>query len=1222
MSLKIYCGSRIENLAEMLKECLLKERQGKDPFVFTKVVVPNGNLAKWLQIRMFAKEPDLCAGIQFPFMEKELTELMKAGLPPEDRADVELLPDHAYAKAIVSILLAGPKEQPELAPFRKYIMNSDSADAVAITEQKQAAMTWQLADKLADLMDSYEVYRPEIVNWWLKGGECPYDLRKGETADAEAALARALWGEKGKFKQNGKRLSLRQLYNRVKGHAPSEPPKTIYFFGQSTLSVLQAQILVWLAKTHDVVVFYRNPCREFWGDIETAKEERKARGGSVAGIDPEDGYKDVCENDLLKTFGIAGRETLRLLVDLEESADIAERIKFDWVPIDQRGATDTVLEKVQESVRCRTSEVTKCRQDASVQIVGTPGVRREVEMVYNAILGAVWKPEKSGERPWEGCSFSDIAVIVPDMQTYRPVIEAVFDARGEVPYGLLDTSASDDSNYLRGFLSLIELGRRGLNRERLFNVLENPCVQRALGFAREDVVSWRELTEKIGAFDGFEHDDENGPGYFDWSSALKRLRLARLADKVDDREGGDLPLVNDGGDTALKLSEVVELLYRDLTDTLFDGLGKPRALPLLAARRDDGTRADCWAERLVRLAKTYLAVEKDDKLENKVCQSVIGTLYSLGDISGNQSFELAASAVEHFVGGIPCRKGSFLTSGVTIGGFSSLSAVPFKQVYMMGMGAGGFPGRASDSTLDVRGTGWRLGDVSIPNRNRFLFLESIMSVRDRLVLSYPNKDIEKDAELFPSGIVLDVEKFIGNHVLDYDAQTEEKERKFQEFHMDVLENGKKKRLGYPLLERGEAGPRKEGEKRPTDDIVWVEGDPFAGLLPTYSKAARKLARARAEGKGAKPEVKAATEEKAKPRVELSAKVLAEFLKNPVRAVMRYRFGISVAGYLETDLDPDSPLGSLNGPDEWNLQAKWLDPEATREVEKEFRRLQLAGKMPTGFLGEYAKSVILQNAGERLGAIKDFISGFALSDGKDNTLHLDYTAELGSGGANELKVRFVAEIPNWKETDDEVSVLVTGWLGEKVPKLPPDNCFEAFLAYLMGLHSGKCTAQRLKIGVVDLKNGMTSAWTWSGIDVENAGKYLERVARSFLTYESAGEHGRAVAPRPPRTARGAVPTDVMAGENKMIDFTSKKLLKALDKAKQPYDWSEILDELTAEEYDNSSHSFNNDLVLEQNLERFKREPETGKELEGICKDRYKLPLSGIRVETVEKEADHE
>ena len=91
---------------------------------------------------------------------------------------------------------------------------------------------------------------------------------------------------------------------------------------------------------------------------------------------------------------------------------------------------------------------------------------------------------------------------------------------------------------------------------------------------------------------------------------------------------------------------------------------------------------------------------------------------------------------------------------------------------------------------------------------------------------------------------------------------------------------------------------------------------------------------------------------------------------------------------------------------------------------------------------------------------------------------------------------------------------------------------------------------------------------------------------------------------------------------MIDFTSKKLLKALDKAKQPYDWSEILDSLTAEEFDNSKSSFNNDLVLEQNLERFKREPETGEELEEIYEERYELPLSGIRMEKAEKEADHE
>ncbi|MBQ3289087.1 MAG: exodeoxyribonuclease V subunit gamma [Kiritimatiellae bacterium] len=957
-------------------------------------------------------------------------------------------------------------------------------------------------------------------------------------------------------------------------------PQKIYFFEHSTFSLLQAQILVWLAKKHEVVVFHRTPCLEYWGDIKRGPGQDEP----------------ALENELLNNLGVAGKETVDLLQDLE-AANGPDEVPAGDIK------TETVLEKMQDAIRHRTSDVEWCRQDASVQVVGTPGVRREVEMVYNSILGSVACPEgvKGEDRPWPGCSFSDIAVIVPDMQTYRPVIEAVFNARDDVPYGLLDTTASEDSHYLRGFLSLIELGRKGLNRERLFNVLENPCVQRAMGFAREDVVKWRELTEKIGAFDGFEHKTGSA-GYFDWSSALRRIRLARVANKVCDGDGNELPLVKDGEDDALKLSEVVELLYRDLADTLFDGSGKIRELPLIAPRREDGTRADCWADRLSRLAKTYLANDKDDKLENKVSASLLATLYSLGDIPRKQSFELAVAAVEHFVGGISCRKGRYLTSGVTIGSFSSLSALPFKQVYVMGMAAGGFPGRTSSSTLDIRGTGWRLGDVSAPNRNRFLFLESLMSVRDRLVLSYPNKDIEKDAEQFPSSIVLDVEKFIGKHVLTYDAQTEEKERKFQEFK------------GYPLLERGEAGPRKDDEKRPTDDIVWVKDDPFAGLLPTYSKAARELARARVEGKGKLPEVKKVDSENAKPRIEISAKVLAEFLKNPVRAVMRYRFGISVAGYLETDLEPDSPLGALQGPDEWDLQAKWLDPDATGAVEKEFRRLQLAGKMPTGFLGEYAKSAIMKKTENGLDAIKKFLADFELPNGEDNTLHLDFPTEfekdeskgneVGKDKAQEaekMKLRFVAEIPNWKETADEVSVLVTGWLGEqgKIPKLPTESCFAAVLAYLISIHSMKSTARRLKVGVVDLKNGTTAAWAWDGIDAEKAGNYLKTLTRSFLTYEQTGG-------------------------GKMVDFTGKKLLKALnDVAGKEIVWSEICGKLTAEEFDTSSSSFNNDLVIEQNLDRFKREPEeTGEELKGIYKDRYELPLSGKRLDAAEKEVGHE
>ena len=44
MSLKIYAGSRIEDLAEKLLEELEKERAAKGPFEFLNVAVANPNL--------------------------------------------------------------------------------------------------------------------------------------------------------------------------------------------------------------------------------------------------------------------------------------------------------------------------------------------------------------------------------------------------------------------------------------------------------------------------------------------------------------------------------------------------------------------------------------------------------------------------------------------------------------------------------------------------------------------------------------------------------------------------------------------------------------------------------------------------------------------------------------------------------------------------------------------------------------------------------------------------------------------------------------------------------------------------------------------------------------------------------------------------------------------------------------------------------------------------
>ena len=96
---------------------------------------------------------------------------------------------------------------------------------------------------------------------------------------------------------------------------------------------------------------------------------------------------------------------------------------------------------------------------------------------------------------------------------------------------------------------------------------------------------------------------------------------------------------------------------------------------------------------------------------------------------------------------------------------------------------------------------------------------------------------------------------------------------------------------------------------------------------------------------------------------------------------------------------------------------------------------------------------------------------------------------------------------------------------------------------------------------------------------------------------------------------------------MVGFSCRKLLEALSKVKQKDAYGEMLKIVTAEGQDHSKSSFNNDLVIEQNLERFKRQldaenPADVAEFRGIYETRYHLPLSGFRLEGIEKEVGHE
>lgn len=1207
MSLTIIYSNRIEDLARDLKKRMLRERSECDPFTFSRIVVPNSNIAKWLQIKVFADEPALSMGIEFPFIEQRLFDLLGAGFKSGERP--ALLPMNAYANAIMSILLKD--NDARLEPFRRYIADGD-AGRLTIDSRSKARLAWQLAVKLADLMDKYEVRRENIIAKWLDNAESA--KLTDPTEIAESALAQKLFGENGVFPPNGDTLSLRQLYERAKTESakPAGEKQNVYLFGISTLSSLQVKILYWLAKTHDVVIFHNNVCLEYWGDIETDCERIRNRlKGSNEDEDVD--FTDEYDNRLLRQWGRAGRETLRLMVDLEEqNGNEPDPVGFEWREVessdeDNDCAPVGVLGKVQESVRSRVSEIERvAEQDASIQIVGAPGIRREVEMVYNAILGAVWKPEGSGERPWGDCSFSDIAVLVPDMSTYRPMIESVFDARGQIPYGIVDTSASDSSRYLVGFNALMDLAREGLSRETVFAVLDNVCVRNALGFTSFDVREWRRLVEKIGAFDGFKGEGHNWN--VSWKSALTRLRLGMVANGSQ-----DLTVCQDGGSSALRLSEIVELLYRELSS-----LADEAMYCTLAAMPADNLHERNWADCLRRIADEFLAVGPDEPMEESVRRQLFQTLYALDKIEGPQKLDFVVEAVSEFVGGIKCQKGGYLTHGVTVAGLHPMRPVPFKQVFVLGMGEGLFPGRDRDTTLEIRGARRRLGDTTPSEMKKFLLLETLMATKERIVLSYPCYDVVKDAELFPSGMVCDLKSFIEVNILPQTAPN--KTEKFKEVKL-------------PLLERGESDKR--AIENPVAAIKW-EKTWFAGIIPTYSNVERGIAW-RIAGQSVTTENPGDAETRkgadgaigtlcddAPPRRTITAKELAEFLDSPLRAVLRRHYGVGVEGYRDDSIDPDAPLEIGSKPVLWEFQAKLLasvsDNSFGEDIAAVYKGMSDRGKVPESesVMGKYAQAKVtteLTGKVQNLVDLKTFAVGFLPEGGCKPEPVRTISPARESGGVKRGEMLYTGQTSGWAGSADGTTsyALVYKPCGDKKQgskkkeetAFPPKAVLEPFVTWLMmvaGKEDGSaCT---LRVGIVDISQLLYNIWEWS-ITPEGARTYIDVLADRYIAF-----HGTA------------------DGDGLYLDFGYSDLAKAFVDAKNrkkiegdcpasEEEWKAL--QFASDDYSyGKSDSFNNDLVIGEMMKAWSRLPDDADA--AVVRERfenmYSLPMSGKRIQSGE------
>ena len=114
------------------------------------------------------------------------------------------------------------------------------------------------------------------------------------------------------------------------------------------------------------------------------------------------------------------------------------------------------------------------------------------------------------------------------------------------------------------------------------------------------------------------------------------------------------------------------------------------------------------------------------------------------------------------------------SSGLTFMRFAVNRVVPARHIFFIGANAGVFPGQKKANTMDLRTQTARWpGDDTPVDKNCYTFLCQLMSAAEGFHISYVNRNLKKDEELFPSSVVRDLQFFIGESACPNRAAFEE-----------------------------------------------------------------------------------------------------------------------------------------------------------------------------------------------------------------------------------------------------------------------------------------------------------------------------------------------------------------------------------------------------------------------------------------------------------------
>ena len=953
-------GNRLELLAETVFAWLAANPLS--PLEEEVFLVQSNGMAEWLKMEI-ATAHGICAATRVELPARFIWRAYRAVLGSSAVPRTSALDKLPLTWRLMR-LLPPLSSRPGFEPVAAFLGAGD------------ATRRLQLAQRLADLLDQYQVYRSD----WLRDWGSDQDRLRSGSGQAAGQAARvppdqcwqpALWRallqtlspeEKGAARPELHQRFLQALQQQPGVRRMPGLPRRVVLFGTTHIPHQTLEAIAALSAHCQVLMAVPNPCRYHWADIidgrellRAARRRHASRGGKDLSVLP---LQDMHAHGhpLLAAWGRQGRDFVRQLDHFDDVQVARQRFNVPRVDLFDDGPGLDLLQQVQAAIRdlvplCEQIKVNEHTQvgvsadDRSIVFHVAHGAHREVEILHDQLLDLFAKaPSQQPLNP------RDVVVMVPDIDTFAPAIRAVFGqhARGHarhIPWGIADQKDRGLAPILVALEWLLRAPQQRFGASEVQGLLDVPSVARRYSMEADDLptlVSWIEgagvrwgLNAEHRASLGLAASGEQNS----WMFGLRRMLLGYATGALD---GGG----NQGGFAGIEPYAEIAGLSAGMAGALADLL---QALTSWWSDSNVPRPPARWAQCLRSLiADFFEAVDDTDRAVLAALDDALTSWLHACELAGFDDDVDLAVAREAWLAAVdePGSAQRFKAGGVTFCTLLPMRAIPFDVVCLLGMNDGDYPRRSARSDFDLMALPGqaRPGDRSRRDDDRQLMLDALLSARRVLYVSWAGRSQRDNQEQPPSVLV--------SQLRDYLAAAWGKE---------VLEQ---RTTEHPLQPFSRKYFEPQTGKAPQDRLITYAGewraahvDPDLGAVAPRSK----------------PADTGAADDNA--HVKMTIASLASFLRNPVKEFFKRRLQVSFDGFDGTTEDDES--FSSGGLDRWALleevlreSRRQLDTpgadntaEAAKDVagivQSQVARLKRAGRLPVAGPGQIVEAELAQ-----------------------------------------------------------------------------------------------------------------------------------------------------------------------------------------------------------------------------------------------------------------------